>query len=244
MKGYAGGHLGGAGSATTAATAREGIPRLTAPFPAQLDFVPAPPPLGEEGDNTDGQGTPNVVSVHSFNNLIVLPSQQTGLPQLANLFCPVPVSVLVSVPVSVPASVPVSVPATPCITAVSFAPLYPVSKVSPLQLDQFQAELRHHPDESAVAYVISGIQDGFRIGFDPSLVSLKSASSNMRSSSEHPSVIDSYLQNEVSSSRVAGPFPVPPLPSLHISCFGVILKIISLGSGVSFWTSPHLRGKT
>ena len=93
--------MGGAGSATTAATARESIPRLTAPFPAQLDFVPAPPPLGGEGDSTDGQGTPNVVSVHSFNNLIVLPSQQTGLPQLANLFCPVPVSVPVSVPASV-----------------------------------------------------------------------------------------------------------------------------------------------
>ena len=36
--------LGGAGSATTAALARESIPRPTAPFPAQLDFVPAPPP--------------------------------------------------------------------------------------------------------------------------------------------------------------------------------------------------------
>ena len=78
-----------------------------------------------------------------------------------------------------------------------------------------------------MAFVTSGIRDGFRIGFDPSLVSLKSASLNMRSSAEHPSVIDSYLQAEVSSGRlgdVAGPFPVPPLPSLHISRFGVIPK--------------------
>ena len=67
MKGNAGDRLGGAGSASTAATARESIPRLTAPFPPRLDFVPAAPPLGGEGDSTDGQGTPSVMSVHSSN---------------------------------------------------------------------------------------------------------------------------------------------------------------------------------
>ena len=46
----------------------------------------------------------------------------------------------------------------------------------------------------------------------------------MRSAAEHPSVVDSYLQAEVSAGRVAGPFPTPPFPSLHISHFGVILK--------------------
>ena len=46
----------------------------------------------------------------------------------------------------------------------------------------------------------------------------------MCSSLQHPSVIDSYLQNEVSVGRVAGPFPAPPFPSLHISHFGAIPK--------------------
>ena len=54
------------------------------------------------------------------------------------------------------------------------------------------------------------------------MVKLKSASSNMHSS--FPFVIDSYLQSEVSSGRVAGPFSAPPFPSLHISHFGVIPK--------------------
>jgi len=75
MKGNAGGCLGSAGSVTNAATARESIPRLTTPFPAQLDFVPAPPPLGGEGNSTDGPGTPSVVSVHRLNNFIALSSQ-------------------------------------------------------------------------------------------------------------------------------------------------------------------------
>ena len=54
------------------------------------------------------------------------------------------------------------------------------------------------------------------------MVKLKSASSNMHSS--FPFVIDSYLQSEVSSGRVAGPFSAPPSPSLHLSRFGVIPK--------------------
>ena len=224
MKGNASGLLGGADSATTVATARESIPRPTAPFPAQLNVVPAPPPLGEGRDSTDGRISLTVEPVHSVYNVFASPSQQQGVPQLAQLFCSVPISVPVSMPVSLPVSVPASVAVKSSAAGVAFTPLSPVSRVSPLQLDHFQMELHHHPDKSAVAYVISGIRDGFRVGFDPSLVSLKSASSNMRSSLEHPSVIDSYLQNEVSFGRVAGPFPEPPFPSLHISRFGVIPK--------------------
>ena len=192
--------------------------------PLSWTSFPLPLPWGGERDSSDGRDSPSFVPIHSVDNVIASPSQQQELPQLAQLFCSVPVSMTVSLPVSVPTSVPVK----SSIAIVSFTQLSLISKVSPLQLDQFHAELRHHPDKSAVTYVISGIQDGFRIGFDPSLVSLKSASSNMHSSSEHPSVIDSYLysylQNEVSFGRVAGPFPAPPFQSLHISRFGVIPK--------------------
>ena len=176
MKGNASGLLGGGGSATTVATARESTPRLTAPFPVQLDVVPAPPPLGGERDSTVGRVLLTVEPVHSVYNVIALPSQQKGLPHLAQLFCSVPVSLPVSMSVSLPVSVPASVPVKSSVAGVTFTPLSPVSRVSLLQLDQFQAELHHHPDESAVAYAISGIQEGFRIGFDPSLVSLQSAS--------------------------------------------------------------------
>ena len=37
-------------------------------------------------------------------------------------------------------------------------------------------------------------------------------------------MIDSYVQTEVSSGRVAGPFSAPPFPPLYISRFGVIPK--------------------
>ena len=64
----------------------------------------------------------------------------------------------------------------------------------------------------------------FFIGLDALTITLRCASSNMRSIAKHPSVIDSYLQTEVSSSRMAGPFSTPSFPSLHISHFGVIAK--------------------
>ena len=104
------------------------------------------------------------------------------------------------------------------------SPLISVDRVSPLVLSKFRAELVNHPDRSAVAYVLSGVQFGFQVGFAAPSGSLKSASSNMRSSLEHPSIIDEYLKTEVSLGRVAGPFSSPPFPNLHISRFGVIPK--------------------
>lgn len=53
---------------------------------------------------------------------------------------------------------------------------------------------------------VSSVREGFRIGFESSMVNLTSASSNMLSSFGHPFVIDSYLQTEVSFGKVVYPF--------------------------------------
>ena len=46
----------------------------------------------------------------------------------------------------------------------------------------------------------------------------------VRRATEHPSVIDTYLANEVALGRVFGPTSTPSIPNLHISRFGVIPK--------------------
>ena len=102
--------------------------------------------------------------------------------------------------------------------------LKPVAEVSPIQVDKLQLELRNHPNQGKVAYVLNGLKEGFHLGFELSTTSLKSASRNLQSASLHPSVIDKYLQTEVANGRVAGPFSTPPLSNLHISGFGVIPK--------------------
>ena len=91
-------------------------------------------------------------------------------------------------------------------------------------MDKLRQEVLTHPDQSFVTYVLDGLQNGFRVGFNPASVSLKSATQNMPSASLQPSVIDDYLYTELVKGRVAGPFSSPPLPHLHISRFGVIPK--------------------
>ena len=105
-----------------------------------------------------------------------------------------------------------------------YLPLLPPHKVSPIRVDRLRKEASAHPDLQFVDYVLTGIQEGFRVGFNPLSVSLRSARQNMPSASLQPSVIDDYLQTELAKGRVAGPFSAPPLPNLHISRFGVIPK--------------------
>ena len=124
-----------------------------------------------------------------------------------------------------------------------FSPLAPVYLVTPCQLYHFQAELCDNLDQSIAAYVLTGLTEGFHISFDASSVSLHSASSNMRSALEHPSVIDDYVKVEVSCGRVAGPFTTPAVPGLHVSCFGVISKNNCLVNGVNSWIC-HLQRAT
>ena len=98
-----------------------------------------------------------------------------------------------------------------CMLCVSFpAPLPPVSAVTPLVVEQFAWELRFHPQRPQVDFVLDGIRHGFKLGFSPSQ-KLKSAKKNKPSATQHASVIDAYLANEVSLGRVAGPFNSPPL---------------------------------
>ena len=73
-------------------------------------------------------------------------------------------------------------------------------------------------------YLISGLTNGFHLGFDPLAVSLKSENKNMPSASLQPSVIDQYLLTELNKGRVAGPFSIAPIPNLHVSRFGIIPK--------------------
>lgn len=95
--------------------------------------------------------------------------------------------------------------------------------VSPLKLEEFAGKLTKHPDRRLVAFALDGLRNGFRLGFQHSR-KLKSAKKNKLSANQHPEAIDRYLANEVSLGRVAGPFPSPPFPNLHISSFGVIPK--------------------
>lgn len=61
--------------------------------------------------------------------------------------------------------------------------------VTPLGWEAWRASLASHPDREFASWVVNGIRDGFRIGYDYSQHRPKGARSNMASASERPQVI-------------------------------------------------------
>ena len=94
---------------------------------------------------------------------------------------------------------------------------------SPIIADNLEMQLLNHPDCSKVHCLITGLCEGFRVGFHSDNVTLKSAKLDCSSANEHPEVNDKHLAEEIREGRVLGPTTIPP-PSLHLNRFGVIPK--------------------
>ena len=73
-------------------------------------------------------------------------------------------------------------------------------------------------------FVVEGIKEGFRVGYNGSPANCKKAPKNMRSAKEQRMVIDAYLANECAEGRILGPFDERALPQLHVSRLGVVPK--------------------
>eukprot|EP00731_Ephydatia_muelleri_P038276 Em0703g1a len=99
---------------------------------------------------------------------------------------------------------------------------------TPLILAAWKAALARHPDRDFAAYICSGIQFGFRIGFVRSC-SLKSASANMFSSFQHPDIIQEYISKELDLGRMLGPLDPTCYTTVHINRFGVVPKGHNIG---------------
>ena len=96
-----------------------------------------------------------------------------------------------------------------------------LSANSPLILSQWQQELYHHPDKRYTKYILQGIEEGFKIGFNNSHV-LQSSTSNLPT--PNPSIITDYLAKEVFLNRM-WKYPLNAAPQgIHISPVGAIPK--------------------
>ena len=95
---------------------------------------------------------------------------------------------------------------------------------TPLLAPVWQAALRDYPDPRLRQFLVKGLQEGFRIGYNAPRGQLRPAKRNIPSSYEHPEVVDNYLANECKLGRVLGPWLTPPPCPIHISRFGVIPK--------------------
>ena len=91
-------------------------------------------------------------------------------------------------------------------------------------LREWIEELKDYPDAEFRGYILNGIKNGFRIGFNRA-VTCKPASSNMHSALENVGIVQEYLKKEVSLGRILEPVPPERVPaSTQLSPFGVIPK--------------------
>ena len=83
--------------------------------------------------------------------------------------------------------------------------------------------LATHPDRDFANLVVTGIREGFRVGYDYSHTCKKSPK-NMQSAREGWTAINEYMAQECAEGRILGPFDEQSLPQLQVSRLGVVPK--------------------
>ena len=107
------------------------------------------------------------------------------------------------------------------------APLVPAGAqaiYAPLNIIQWGGALRDHPNQPLVQFFLTGVREGFRIGYGYDSSSLKSARRNLDCAMQHEEVVSEYLRTEIHNGRVSGPFKRSEVQGARMSRFGVIPK--------------------
>lgn len=81
-----------------------------------------------------------------------------------------------------------------------------------------------HPDQGLADYIVQGLQEGFRIGFEYASHTCKKVTRNMGSALGKPEVVRDYLAKECALGRVVGPLDPNAYPEVQVNRFGVIPK--------------------
>ena len=92
---------------------------------------------------------------------------------------------------------------------------------SPLQIETWSQELVTHPDKDYMSYIIEGMSDGFRIGFDRRCRLQPPPANSM---TKNTAIISEYLQREVSLGRMQKHVLPSKENQIHISPIGAIPK--------------------
>ena len=95
---------------------------------------------------------------------------------------------------------------------------------TPLKADVWKLWLSYHPDSAFSEYIIQGLTNGFRIGFDHMNHACRPAKCNHPSAMNCPQVISESIAKEVAAGRLIGPFPPATIPYAHISSLGAVPK--------------------
>ena len=97
--------------------------------------------------------------------------------------------------------------------------------VTLLPTHRWKEELSLHPDQEIDSYIVTGLSNGFHIGYQYHRSAPVSASSNMLAAVRNPSCHSPEISTtEISAGRVAGPFKPEEVKNVHVGRFGLIPK--------------------
>ena len=74
--------------------------------------------------------------------------------------------------------------------------------VIPLKWQAWRDALVDHPDKQFTNYIVCGIREGFRIGYDYANYTTKARAGNMQSAIDNPGPVQEYLDKEIAAGRV------------------------------------------
>ena len=97
-----------------------------------------------------------------------------------------------------------------------------LSPTTPIDLSQLALYLHDHPDRASVDAVLTGLSQGFTIGFQGPRVSKEYP--NLISAGQNPHIVSTNLLKESQLGHTAGPFVSPPFPNFQVCPIGVVPK--------------------
>ena len=103
-------------------------------------------------------------------------------------------------------------------------PYVAATVTTPFNINGWQTQWMEYPNKLLATFFISGLTQGFWIGFNQLPDMLKSTWRNLDGTLQHPEVVDEYLTAEIAQHRVAGPFIKSTFPRAHVSRLWVIPK--------------------
>ena len=100
----------------------------------------------------------------------------------------------------------------------------PLSHIrTPLIMGAWRAALNHHPDSAFADYILRGLSQGFRVGFQYGVCSVQQESANMWVKDEQ--VVTEYIKKEVEADRlITLPTAEAARLGIHCSPLGIIPK--------------------
>ena len=97
-----------------------------------------------------------------------------------------------------------------------------LSPTTPIDLSQLALYLHDHPDSASVDAVLTGLSQGFKIGFQGPRVSKEYP--NLISARQNPHIVSTNVLKELQLGHTAGPFVSPPFPNFQVYLIGVVPK--------------------